>query len=79
MGEEIFSMDLDMWSGLVLLVQVDLITERTWASVTGVKEKGVILEVGIGVRRMSGKSVRFRGGCQFVSDVKWVLSEFMLK
>ena len=34
-GADNLSMDLSMWSGPVLLVQVELITERTWASVTG--------------------------------------------
>lgn len=48
-------------------------------SVTGVKKKGGILEAGIGVLRMSGKTVRFKGGCRFVTDEKWVLSEFILK
>ena len=46
---------------------------------TGVKENWVILEAGIRVLSMSGKSMRFRGGCRFVTDEKWVLSEVMLK
>ena len=77
--EEILSMDLDMWSVPVPLVKVELITEKTWASVTRVKENLVILETGIGVLRMLGKSGMFRGGCRFVTDEKWVLSEVMLK
>ena len=34
-GADNLSMDLSMWSVPVLLVQVELITERTCASVTG--------------------------------------------
>ena len=42
-----------MCSGPMILVQVDVITERTWALVTGVKQSRIILEAGSTVLSMS--------------------------
>ena len=54
-------------------------TDRTWASVTGVKENGVMSETGTGVLRITGKSGGVRGGWRLVTDENWALREVMLK